>query len=179
MSPRHGAMPRGTGPSSRTHGAAEPPSHDPFMGTLNPIPPPPEDPARDLLSYIPVFETVVGMGALLAATGVAIAVVPALRRRRDLPTKWALIVSAFLLTVLGSGLWILSEPSMTDNPGVAPALSEPLSLIAIGLVLLAVAPVTFAAVPALRRRHALVMTFVLLVGGLLLAALVNLGFLAT
>jgi hypothetical protein len=58
-------------------------------------------------------------------------------------------------------------------------LSEPLSLIAIGLMLLAVAPAAFAAVPALRRRRDLVTTSVLCVGALSLAALVNLGFLAT
>jgi hypothetical protein len=150
------------------------------MASPNPIPPPPpEDPARDLLSYIPVFETVVVTAVLLAAAGVVIAVVPALRRRRELGIKWALISSAFLLAILGSGLWILSEPSLTDNPGIAPALSEPLSLIAIGLMLLAVAPAAFAAVPALRRRRELVTTSVLCVGALSFAALVNLGFLAT
>jgi hypothetical protein len=148
------------------------------MATPNPIPPPPEDPARDLLSYIPVFETVVGTGVLLAATGVAIAVVPALRRRRELKIKWALIVGAFLLAILGSGLWILSEPSLTDNPGIAPALSEPLSLMAIALVLLALAPAISAVVPALRRRRELVIAWVLCVSVVSLTALVRLGLFA-
>jgi hypothetical protein len=148
------------------------------MATQSPIPPPPEDPARDVLSYIPVFEVVVGAGVLLAAVGVTLAMVPALRRRRELRIKWVLIVSAFLLTLLGSGLWILNEPSLTDNPGVAPALSEPLSLIALGLVLLALVPATLAVVPALRRRRPLVITWGLGVSALVVTALVNLGLFA-
>ncbi len=148
------------------------------MAPQSSIPPPPEDPARDVLSYIPVFEVVVGTGVLLAAAGVTLAMVPALRRRRELRIKWVLIVSAFLLTLLGSGLWILNEPSLTDNPGVAPALSEPLSLVALGLVLLALVPATLAVVPALRRRRALVITWGLGVSALLVTALVNLGLFA-
>lgn len=131
-----------------------------------------------MLSYIPVFEVVVGAGVLLAAAGVTLAMVPALRRRRELRIKWVLIVSAFLLTLLGSGLWILNEPSLTDNPGVAPALSEPLSLIALGLVLLALVPATLAVVPALRRRRPLVITWGLGVSALVVTALVNLGLFA-
>ncbi len=148
------------------------------MAPQSSIPPPPEDPARDVLSYIPVFEVVVGTGVLLAAAGVTLAMVPALRRRRELRIKWVLIVSAFLLTLLGSGLWILNEPSLTDNPGVAPALSEPLSLVALGLVLLALVPATLAVVPALRRRRPLVITWGLGVSALLVTALVNLGLFA-
>ncbi len=75
------------------------------------IPNPPPDPARPLLSFIPVFEVVVGTGVLLAAAGVTLAVVPALRRRRALVTAWMLSVSAFSLAVLVGWVRILTELS--------------------------------------------------------------------
>jgi hypothetical protein len=63
-------------------------------------PNPPADPARPLLAFIPVFQVAVGTGVLLAAAGVTLAVVPALRRRRVLVTAWVLSVSALSLAVL-------------------------------------------------------------------------------
>ena len=73
------------------------------------VPDPPPDPARPLLSFIPVFHGVVGTAVLLAAAGVTLAVVPALRRRRVLVTAWVLSVSAFSLAVLVGWIWILNE----------------------------------------------------------------------
>jgi hypothetical protein len=49
---------------------------------------------------IPVFQVAVGSAALLAAAGVAIAVVPALRRRRGLVITWVVSVSALSLAAL-------------------------------------------------------------------------------
>jgi len=155
---------------------------DHLMATPNPVPPPPEDPARDLLSYIPVFEVVVGTGALLAAAGLTLAVVPALRRRRELGITWTLIVSAYVLAILGAGLRIMLEPSLTSYSGqpgfVVHLLSEPFAQLAIGSVLLGMVAVILAVVPALRRRRALIITWVLCVSVLLLATLVNLGLFA-
>ena len=62
--------------------------------------PPPPDPARPLVAFIPVYQVAVGTGALLAAAGVTLAIVPALRRRRALVTAWVLSVCAFSLAVL-------------------------------------------------------------------------------
>ena len=70
--------------SSRTLGAAELQRHDHFMAT----------------SSIPVFQVAVGLAALLAAAGVALAIVPALRRRRALVIAWLLSVSALSLAAL-------------------------------------------------------------------------------
>ncbi len=155
---------------------------DHAMATPNPVPPPPEDPARDVLSYIPVFEVVVGTGVLLAAAGLALAVVPALRRRRELGITWMLVVSAYVLTILGSGLRILLEPSLTSYSGqpgfVVHLLSEPLAQLAIGSVLLGMVAVILAIVPALRRRRALIIVWVLCVSALLIVTLVNLGLFA-
>jgi hypothetical protein len=85
--------------------------HVHFMATPIPIPPAggPADPARPLLSYIPVFEVVVGTAVLLAAAGVIIAIVPALRRRRALVTAWVLSASAFSLAFIVWVLWALHE----------------------------------------------------------------------
>jgi succinate dehydrogenase/fumarate reductase cytochrome b subunit len=49
---------------------------------------------------IPVFHVAVGLAVLLAAAGVALAVVPALRRRRALLITWVLSVSALSLAAL-------------------------------------------------------------------------------
>jgi hypothetical protein len=46
---------------------------------------------------------------LLAAAGVALAVVPALRRRRALVTAWVLSVSAFSLAVLVNLVRVMLE----------------------------------------------------------------------
>jgi heme/copper-type cytochrome/quinol oxidase subunit 3 len=85
--------------------------HVHFMATPIPIPPAggPADPARPLLSYIPVFEVVVGTAVLLAASGVIIAIVAALRRRRALVTAWVLSASAFSLAFIVWVLWALHE----------------------------------------------------------------------
>jgi hypothetical protein len=99
------------GSSSPTHDAAERPTHIHFMATPIPIPPAggPADPARPLLSYIPVFEVVVGTAVLLAAAGVIFAIVPALRRRRALVTAWVLSASAFSLAFIVWVLWALHQ----------------------------------------------------------------------
>ena len=73
------------------------------------VPDPPPDPARPLLSFIPVFHVVVGTAVLLAAAGVTLAIVPAFRRRRALLITWVLSVSAFSLAALVSVVWILNE----------------------------------------------------------------------
>jgi hypothetical protein len=49
---------------------------------------------------IPVFQVAVGSAGLLAAAGVAIAVVPALRRRRALVITWVVSVSALSVAAL-------------------------------------------------------------------------------
>jgi hypothetical protein len=64
------------------------------------IPNPPPDPARPLVAFIPVYQVAVGSAALLAAAGVILAVVPALRRRRGLVITWVLCVSALSLAAL-------------------------------------------------------------------------------
>jgi hypothetical protein len=64
------------------------------------IPNPPPDPARPLVAYILVYHVAVGSAALLAAAGVIIAFVPALRRRRVLVIAWVLCVSALSLAAL-------------------------------------------------------------------------------
>jgi hypothetical protein len=51
-------------------------------------------------SSFPVFQVAVGSVALLAAAGVALAIVPALRRRRALLIAWVLSVSALSLAIL-------------------------------------------------------------------------------
>ena len=81
------------------------------MTTPIPPPDPGPDPERPLLSHIPVFEVVVGTGVLLAAAGVTLAVVPALRRRRALWITWLLSASAYSLAVIVGVLRILLEAS--------------------------------------------------------------------
>jgi len=85
--------------------------HVHFMATPTAIPPAggPADPARPLLSYIPVFEVVVGTAVFLAASGVIIAIVPALRHRRALVTAWVLSASAFSLAFIVWLLWALHQ----------------------------------------------------------------------
>jgi hypothetical protein len=51
-------------------------------------------------SNIPVFQVAVCSAALLAAAGVALAIVPALRRRRALVITCVLSVSVFSLAAL-------------------------------------------------------------------------------
>ena len=51
-------------------------------------------------SNVPVFQVAVGSAALLAAAGVTLAIVPALRRRRALLITWVLSVSALSLAAL-------------------------------------------------------------------------------
>ena len=51
-------------------------------------------------SNIPVFQVAVGSAAFLAAAGIALAIVPALRRRRALVVTWVLSVSALSLAAL-------------------------------------------------------------------------------
>jgi hypothetical protein len=67
--------------------------HDHFMGT----------------SSIPVYQVAVGTGALLAAAGVTLAIVPALRRRRALVITWVLCVSALSLAALVNLAFLLHE----------------------------------------------------------------------
>ena len=67
--------------------------HDHFMATPN----------------IPVYQVAVGSAALLAAAGVILAIVPALRRRRALWITWALCVSALSLAALVNLVRLMHE----------------------------------------------------------------------
>jgi hypothetical protein len=67
--------------------------HDHFMATSN----------------IPVYQIAVGTGALLAAAGVTLAIVPALRRRRALVITWVMCVSALSLAALVNLAHLLHE----------------------------------------------------------------------
>lgn len=58
---------------------------------------------------IPVFQLAVGSATFLAAAGVTLAIVPALRRRRALLTTWVLCVSALSLAALVNLVRLLSE----------------------------------------------------------------------
>jgi hypothetical protein len=58
---------------------------------------------------IPVFHVAVGSAALLAAAGVALAIVPALRRRRALVLTWVLCVGALSLAALVNLVRLLRE----------------------------------------------------------------------
>jgi hypothetical protein len=60
-------------------------------------------------SNIPVYHVAVGTGALLAAAGVTLAIVPALRRRRALVITWVLCVSALSLAALVNLAFLLHE----------------------------------------------------------------------
>jgi hypothetical protein len=51
-------------------------------------------------SNVPVFQVAVGLAALLAAAGIALAIVPALRRRRALVVTWVVSVSVLSLAAL-------------------------------------------------------------------------------
>jgi len=58
---------------------------------------------------IPVYQVAVGSAALLAAAGVILAIVPALRRRRALVITWVLCVSALSLAALVNLAYLLHE----------------------------------------------------------------------
>jgi hypothetical protein len=58
---------------------------------------------------IPVFQVAVTAGVLLVASGVAIATVPALRRRRPLVLTWVAIVGALVLAVLVNLIRLMSD----------------------------------------------------------------------
>jgi hypothetical protein len=58
---------------------------------------------------IPVFQVAVGTAALLAAAGVALAVVPSLRRRRALVITWVLCVGALSLAALVNLVRLMRE----------------------------------------------------------------------
>src|SRR3954465_4859017 len=58
---------------------------------------------------IPVYHVAVGSAALLAAAGVILAIVPALRRRRALVITWVLSVSALSLAALVNLALLLHE----------------------------------------------------------------------
>ena len=58
---------------------------------------------------IPVYQVAVGSAAFLAAAGVVLAIVPALRRRRALVITWVLCVSAFSLAALVNLAYLLHE----------------------------------------------------------------------
>jgi hypothetical protein len=60
-------------------------------------------------SRVPVFQVAVGSVALLAAAGVILAIVPALRRRRALLTTWVLTVSALSLAALVNLVRLMHE----------------------------------------------------------------------
>jgi hypothetical protein len=60
-------------------------------------------------SNIPIFQVAVGSAALLAAAGVTLAIVPALRRRRALLIAWVVCVSALSLTALVSLVRLMHE----------------------------------------------------------------------
>jgi hypothetical protein len=60
-------------------------------------------------SNIPVYQLAVGTGALLAAAGVTLAIVPALRRRRALVITWVACVSALSLAALVNLAYLLHE----------------------------------------------------------------------
>src|SRR3954453_6938536 len=81
------------GSSSRTHVKPSRRSHDHFMATPS----------------IPVYQVAVGSAALLAAAGVTLAIVPALRRRRALVTTWVLSVSALSLAALVNLVRLMHE----------------------------------------------------------------------
>ena len=58
---------------------------------------------------IPVYQAAVGSAAFLAAAGVILAIVPALRRRRALVITWVLCVSALSLAALVNLAYQLHE----------------------------------------------------------------------
>jgi hypothetical protein len=58
---------------------------------------------------IPVFQVAVGSAALLAAAGLALAIVPALRRRRALVIAWVVTVSALSLAALVNLIRLMLE----------------------------------------------------------------------
>ena len=60
---------------------------------------------------VPVFQVAVGSVALLAAAGVTLAIVPALRRRRALLITWVLSVSALSLAALVNLVRLMRESS--------------------------------------------------------------------
>jgi hypothetical protein len=79
--------------STRTLGPRSRRRHDHVMGTPN----------------IPVFQVAVALAALLAAAGLALAIVPALRRRRALVIAWVSIVSALSLAALVNLIRLMHE----------------------------------------------------------------------
>ena len=62
-------------------------------------------------SNIPVFQIAVCSAAFLAAAGIALAIVPALRRRRALVVTWVLSVSALSLAALVNLVRLMHESS--------------------------------------------------------------------
>jgi hypothetical protein len=62
-------------------------------------------------SSVPVFQLAVGSVALLAAAGVTLAIVPALRRRRALLITWVVSVSALSLAALVNLVRLMHEAS--------------------------------------------------------------------
>jgi hypothetical protein len=60
-------------------------------------------------SNIPVSQVAVGSAAVLAAAGVTLVIVPALRRRRALLITWVLSVSALSLAALVNLVRLLVE----------------------------------------------------------------------
>jgi hypothetical protein len=63
------------------------------------------------MSNVPVFPVAVGMATLLAATGVALAAVPALRRRRAVLTVWVLSAAALSLAAFVNLVRLMLELS--------------------------------------------------------------------
>ncbi|HYY09705.1 MAG TPA: hypothetical protein VE781_02140 [Kineosporiaceae bacterium] len=120
-----------------------------------------------------IYDLFVDAAMLLAAAGLVIAVVPALRRRRDVWAAWGLTVAAYLLTAIGGVSWILTVATMTGGPSISTFVTEPLAAVALGFFVLAAVAITLAVVPALRRRRGLVAAWGSGIGSLLMVTLVG------